>query len=68
MMKKSTKALFYVAVTTMVALATFMVVQRSMNRKKLSRISNEGYETAIDVLYPDNAYSAKLKYGPVLPE
>jgi hypothetical protein len=67
-MKKSTKTLLYVAVTAIATMTTFVLVQRSINRKKLSKISNEGYETAIDVLYPDNAYSAKLKYGPVLPE
>lgn len=67
-MKRSTKTLLFVAITAIATMATFTLVQRSLNRKKLRKISNEGYETAIDVLYPGNAYSAKLKYGPVLPE
>ncbi len=67
-MKKSTKSLLLVAATTAAMVATFIVVQRSVNRKKLKKVSNEGYETAIDMLYPDNAHSRKLKYGPVLPE
>jgi hypothetical protein len=67
-MKKSTKTILYVAAATAAVVATFIVVQRSRNRKKLRKVSNEGYETAIDMLYPENAHSRKLKYGPVLPE
>jgi hypothetical protein len=67
-MKKSTRSLLLVAVTTAAVVATAIVVQRTLNRKKLRKVSNEGYETAIDMLYPDNAHSRKLKYGPVLPE
>lgn len=38
------------------------------SRKKLRQIADEGYETATDVLYPDDAeLGRKLHYGPVLP-
>ncbi len=38
------------------------------SRKKLKEIADEGYETATDVLYPDDAdLGRKLHYGPVLP-
>ncbi len=38
------------------------------SRKKLKEIADHGYETATDVLYPDDAdFGKKLHYGPVLP-
>lgn len=38
------------------------------NRRKLKDIADHGYETATDVLYPDEAdFGRKLHYGPVLP-
>lgn len=67
-MKKSTKTLLFITITAVAAVATFAVVQRNQQRKKLKKVSNEGYETAMDIMYPDHAYSNRLKYGPVLPE
>ncbi len=38
------------------------------SRKMLKEISDEGYETATDVLFPENAeLGKKLHYGPVIP-
>lgn len=33
----------------------------------LDTISEEGYETASDILYPNEDANGKLHYGPVLP-
>ena len=36
--------------------------------KRLKTVSNEGYETAHDILYPNKKRKKnKLKFGPVLP-
>ena len=67
-MSKSTKTLLFVTLTAVAAVAAYAIVQRSQQKRKLRKVSNEGYETAMDIMYPDHAYSAKLKYGPVLPE
>ncbi|HEX7903137.1 MAG TPA: hypothetical protein VF487_04590 [Chitinophagaceae bacterium] len=38
-------------------------------RKMLSRVADEGYETAIDVLYPTKKNGVRtLHYGPVIPD
>lgn len=58
---------------SLLAIATFgiafYVVSKKKNRKKLSRIAEEGYEIAHDILFPDKIVNErKLHYGPVLPE
>ena len=41
---------------------------RRANSKKITReVSDEGYETAHDVLYPKRRKVYKTHYGPVLP-
>lgn len=57
----------------LLAIATFgiafYVASKKKNRKKLSRIAEEGYEIAHDILFPDKKVNErKLHYGPVLPE
>jgi len=37
------------------------------NRSRLITVANEGYETAIDVLFPENKTKGRLQYGPVIP-
>lgn len=40
----------------------------SNNRRMLSKIADEGYETAQDILFPDKNFQYKhLRYGPVIP-
>jgi hypothetical protein len=48
---------------------TVYAVSKKKHRKKLTRIADEGYEIAHDILFPDKAVKEKkLHYGPVLPE
>ena len=44
-------------------------VKKCANTKHmLNQISDEGYETAHDILFPANRFkSKKLQYGPVIP-
>ena len=66
-MKTSTKVLLGFTAVTLTT--TLIYLTRSLNtRCRLARISNEGYETAHDILYPTKYNRAKrLHYGPVLP-
>lgn len=44
-------------------------VRRVNDRHRRSKVAEEGYETAYDVLYPHKTKKhQKLIYGPVLPE
>ena len=66
-MKTSNKILFGLSA---VVLAGIIVVlaKRRVSNKILSNISDEGYETAHDVLYPEGKKKfRKLHFGPVLP-
>ena len=47
-----------------------LLIVRSINtREMLNTVSEEGYETAHDILYPKYSKRGKnLKYGPVLPD
>jgi len=66
-MKTSTKILLGVAAVA--TTGTLIYITRTYNtRRRLTHISNEGYETAHDILYPTKYNRAKkLHYGPVLP-
>jgi hypothetical protein len=45
------------------------IVRRVQNSKMLRKIASEGFETAVDVLYPNKRRAfRKLKIGPVLPQ
>jgi hypothetical protein len=45
------------------------IVRRIQNSKMLRKIASEGFETAVDVLYPKKRRTfRKLKIGPVLPQ
>ncbi|GAA4339086.1 hypothetical protein GCM10023184_35960 [Flaviaesturariibacter amylovorans] len=41
--------------------------RRKKTHRMLQSISNEGYETAADILYPEGRRGGDLLYGPVLP-
>lgn len=66
-MKNSSKIAVALAVVGIAAIA--VTVARKVNTKKmLTKIADEGYETAQDILYPDrNNSGSQLHYGPVLP-
>ncbi|MFT4016134.1 hypothetical protein [Terrimonas sp.] len=45
------------------------LTRRIKEHRMLTKVSDEGYETAHEVLYPQKKQmSGKLHYGPVLPE
>ncbi|MCC6693097.1 MAG: hypothetical protein IT253_06865, partial [Chitinophagaceae bacterium] len=45
------------------------LLRNANTRKKLSQIAEEGYETALDILFPEKDVEGKnLHFGPVLPE
>ncbi len=66
-MKITTKILLTMSAVT--ASVTLVYLIRRLNtRRRLTIISNEGYETAHDILYPTKYNRArKLHYGPVIP-
>ncbi|RYG52462.1 MAG: hypothetical protein EOO01_06505 [Chitinophagaceae bacterium] len=47
-----------------------VLIARGFNQgRRLSHVSNEGYETAHDILYPNKRNrKSSLHYGPVLPQ
>jgi hypothetical protein len=70
-MKTSTKVLAGIGVAVVAAYITGYViatVRSNKGKRMLSVISDEGYETARDILYPKNRGRDKLRYGPILPE
>ncbi len=47
---------------------TVYFIRLAESRRMLTRISEEGYETANDILFPDKKIKARhLHYGPVVP-
>ena len=65
-MKNSSKIMILAAIGT--AALTVYLIRRKNTRKMLTHISNEGYETAPDILFPGKKRGgSKLHYGPVLP-
>lgn len=67
-MKNSTKALWGLLAVSAVGIV-FYALSKKKHRRKLSRIADEGYEIAHDILFPEgDVKERKLHYGPVLPE
>jgi hypothetical protein len=70
-MKLSTKIIIGITATAALASATSIYLQnakRKRNKRMLHVVSNEGYETAGDILFPKREGPDKgLHYGPVLP-
>lgn len=68
-MSKSTKIVLGAVLVTAVAAATAVILSKELKKRRAFRnISDEGYETAYDVLYPSKEFKTKrLHYGPVLP-
>ena len=67
-MKISNKALLGLVALSAAGIVLY-AVSKKKQRRKLSRIADEGYEVAHDILFPDrDVKERKLHYGPVLPE
>jgi hypothetical protein len=65
-MKNSSKVMLLAAVSG-AAFMIYLIRRGNTKKRMLSNISNEGYETASDILFPGKDVSSKLHYGPVLP-
>jgi len=65
-MTKNEKILVGIGALALTGLLIFSF-RRAQSKKRLRDISDEGYETAHDVLYPTKRKSYKTHYGPVLP-
>lgn len=64
-MKKSTTIFLLAAIGT--AALAYSLIRNANAKKRLAAISDEGYETASDILYPGKPVSSRLHYGPVIP-
>ena len=64
----------FVAIGVAAATATGVICQlakRNRLMKRLLEVSNQGYETAPDIIFPGKQHSAQnknLKYGPYIPK
>ncbi|MET0637822.1 MAG: hypothetical protein ABWZ25_17460 [Chitinophagaceae bacterium] len=65
-MNKKEKLLIGFGALALTGLLIFSV-RRAKACKMLKDVSDEGYETAPDVLYPGKRKSGRTHYGPVLP-
>ncbi len=66
-MKKNTKIMLGLSAAILTTII-FIAVRGRNKRRILNRVAEEGYETAHDVLYPQqNATGKKLHFGPVIP-
>jgi len=66
-MKNTSKITLALAVIGTAAIVVYAA--RTINSKRrLTKVSDEGYETAADILYPGKISNGKkLHYGPVIP-
>lgn len=66
-MKSGFRIILATAIIT--AIVVVIKVTKHNTERRLSKIADEGYETANDILYPEQklAYGRRLHYGPVLP-
>ena len=67
-MKLSTKVFYLLGSVALGGLIVYAA--RAYQASRITRkISDEGYETANDILFPNNKRSSdKLHYGPVIPD
>lgn len=63
---KTTTILLALSIVSIASILT-ITIKRAIQNKHLKKIAEEGYETAIDVLYPRKKGSKKLQYSPTLP-
>ena len=66
------KITYKIALATAIITAVIVVIKVTKNNnteRQLTRIADEGYETAHDILYPAERFgpNKRVHYGPVLP-
>jgi hypothetical protein len=67
-MKRSTKLALGMAAAATTGYMIYRLIHRYKATNRLKQVSDEGYETAPDVLYPRRkSGTGKVKYGPVYP-
>ena len=67
-MKPSLKIVVAVAAVSVVAIALAYTARNGRQGQILSEVSDHGYETAFDILFPRSRQGgSNLHYGPVLP-
>lgn len=66
-MKKTSKLLIGVGIAAVTTGLIIYAMRRYRSSQRRTRVANEGYETAHDILYPQKRRK-KVHYGPVLPE
>ncbi len=67
-MKLFAKVFLSVAALAVVALVIYKVRKEECDDYMLTEVADQGYETAPDILFPDNSGGgSRLHYGPVLP-
>ena len=65
---KSTSKIILALSFTATAAAIVFLLSRIKTKRMLHQISDEGYETAHDILFPGKSIKSKgLQYGPVIP-
>ncbi len=65
-MKTRNKVLLGLAAAAIVGIVVY-AIRKKNTKKMLKQISDEGYETAHDVLFPNkNKRDPRLQYGPVV--
>ncbi len=67
-MRRSTKIAFGISAVAVAGLIVY-AARGVKTKRMLNKVSNEGYETAHDILYPQNGKRGKkLRIGPVIPK
>jgi hypothetical protein len=66
-MKKTTALFFAGAAVVITGYLLYTSRRRKVRHQRAKQVSDEGYETAHDVLFPGKTKSGKLQYGPVIP-
>lgn len=65
-MKLNYKTAFLLSAIGMAAI-TLYACRKIKSKNMLTRVADEGYETAGDILFPEKNVKGKLHYGPVIP-
>ena len=67
-MKKLSQVLLLLTSVALTASSVLLISAMLRRKTRLTKIADEGYETAHDILYPTRADRYKLHFGPVFPE
>ncbi len=67
-MKRTNRIMLAIGLAAAAGFAIY-AIRRHQTNKRYARIADEGYETAHDILYPQQGKRKKrVHYGPVLPD